>query len=81
MFDFCLLFTQASGLLVIILSLPAGETFTHQLKTVFLIALGDILNCIPIVDKVDKVDNVDEVTTTGSQTRAERQADNNATVR
>ena len=72
------MFTQASGLLVIILSLPPGETFTSQLKTMFLIALGDILNCIPIVDKVG---NVDETTTTGSQTRAERQADNNATVR
>ena len=70
---------QAKGLLVIILTLPVGETFDGKLRTIFLIALGDILNCIPVVEDVREILMSEE-----TPTRAQRQSgmiNDNSTVR
>ena len=56
---------------MIILVLPDGEDF-GPLKTEFLIALGDILNCIPIFKNANKIETPSE-----GQSRVERQLSNN----
>ena len=59
---------------MIILVLPAGQEFTGTLRGEFLIALGDILNCIPILKDANKIE-----TPSGGQSRVERQSSNNVT--
>ena len=43
------------GLLIVLLVLPPGEMFEGIIRNEFLIALGNILNCIPIEEESYKI--------------------------